>query len=428
MLYKIAFRDMKRSKGIYGIIIILLVVAFLVSITLVSAIQVKFRKYSAFSEYLGKEGVFIETLRLGYSWEGYDGWAVANEDEIRYLYPCVEDVLYVADISESSAMELDEPITLWAYSEAVTDSLSVNMNAGRWFNESDMDDEILKVVVTYNEGTVNVGDTLTLTNSYSEETYQAEVIGVIGDKESLYYTDVLKQNDTGDYRDLYYTYDYETEEGRIILILADEQILSGKDKGRFEDLNHDCGEVDGFPKIISGGVILTFKEGTSSEERETCLEAIKKGSAMSTERIVPLSDMDRKSIEYVTKELHDYLPVFISIIVFLLIAAVSANVITTKKQLKNYAIYYTCGLPWKRCARVSLHIAVLTVLISMVMIFVSMFALDISGSSVNNGIELGLWQLLTMLVIGGIYVLLAWAIPLSIVRRASAKEIMTENR
>lgn len=428
MLYKIAFRDMKRSKGIYGIIIVLLVVAFLVSITLVSAVQVKLKKYSVFSEYLSKDGVFIESIRLGYSWDGADGWAYSDEDEIREMFPIVEDVLSVEELQISAVEELSKPVKVWSYSKAVTDALSVKMEEGRWFETSDMDDETLKAVVTYNKGDVNVGDILTLGNELCENKYPVEVIGVMSNRESLYYTDVLKPNDTDDYRDLYYTYDYEVEEGSILLILADEQILGGKDKGLFEDLNYTFGEWNGIGKVMRAGTILTFKDGTTQEEIDECLEKLKTGSADSITRTVPLSEMNENSLEYVTKELHDYLPVFISIIVFLLIAAVSANVITTKKQLKNYAIYYTCGLPWKRCARISLHIAVLTAIISMALICVSLLGLDISGSTINNGIELGLWQWLTMLVIGGVYILLAWAIPLSIVRRASAKEIMTANR
>lgn len=425
MFFLLGWKDFKRTKGINLLIIMLLVVVFLTAISIVSAVEEKFKKYAILSEYLNKNGVYLESIHLAKEAVCVEGnnellW---DEKDVKEYLPNVSDVLSVEVIWESFVIGVDAEIAVWCYSSAVVESLDPNMESGRWFQESDMNSDMLKAVVTYNEDDLKVGDIVTVGNGLNEVTQQVEIIGVMKDKESLFYTDSMGDRHQ-DYRDCYYTYNYEAEEHKILMIIADEQILNGEEREQFENFNPRISST-GFFKQMCGPTILTYDDSVSQEIIYQDIEKLNKYSMINTKPL--LSKINENSWDYIFKETHNYLPVFVCVFVFVIIAAVSANAITVKKQLKNYSIYYICGLPWKNCARISLSVACITSGIAFGMVVFSICFLKLTGMIADIALKFGPWQLITCMVIILCYVLLAWSIPLGIVRNTSAKEIMTNN-
>lgn len=422
MFFKLGLKDFKRTTGINLLVIMLLVAVFLIAISLVSAIQVKLKKYSTLSQYLNQKGVYIESLYLQKQQDN-EIYLLRDEKELKEYLPNVNSILSVENVLDVSIKERNLPITLWCYSEEVVNSLSPSMESGRWFQEADMDSDILKAVVTYNEKNLKCGDIITLENGLSDSIIQVEIIGIMEDNESLFYTNELGGS-YGDYRDCYYTYNYEAEEQNVLMIIADQQILNGEKNGKFSVLNYRLQSDKGFQKQMMGGTLITYNN-ISQKIIDQDVEKLKQNSFIN--QVYDLSKMNQNSWKYILEELYNYLPVFICIFIFVIIAAVSANVITVKKQLKNYSIYYICGLPWKSCARISLCVACITSGIALSMVILSVFILKLVGIIENTALNLGIWQLIICGIIILCYILLAWSIPLGIVRNTSAKKIMTNN-
>ncbi|MCM1128244.1 MAG: hypothetical protein NC429_17470 [Lachnospiraceae bacterium] len=423
MFFSLGWKDFKRTKGMNLLIIMLLVVVFLTAISVVSAVEEKFKKYTVLSEYLNKNGVCFESVLLARE-EGDEGnnrllW---DEKDVKEYLPNVKDVLSVEEIWEPFIIGSDTEIALWCYSSAVVKSLEPDMESGRWFRDSDMESDMLKAVVSYNED-LKPGDVVTLGNGFFEITQQVEIIGMMKDNESLFYTDSMGDRHK-DYRDCYYTYNYESEEHKVLMLLADEQILKGEEQGQFEYFNPRLSSI-GFQRQMCGPTILIYDDGVSEETINQDIDKLGKYSMLNAK--MPLSKMNENSWDYILMELHNYLPVFICIFIFVIVQTISANAITVKKQLKNYAVYYICGLPWKNCARISLSVACITSGIAFGMVVFSICFLKLMGLVTDIALRLGPLQLLTCMIIILCYVLLAWSIPLGIVRNTSAKEIMTNN-
>lgn len=424
MLFRLAWKDFKRILGINLLEILLLIAVFLTAISIVSAVQIKFKKYSVLSEYLNKNGVYIESGYLAQENNG-NNVLLRDEKELKEYFPEINSVLSVEQVWDMTVTERDLPVTLWCYSEAVVNAFSPSMESGRWFQKSDMDSDMLKAVITYNENDLKPGDIVTLETGMSGAKEKVEIIGVMKDNESLFYTSMTGSS-YGDYRDCYYVYNYEAEGKNVLMILADQQILNGEEKGNFEVLNYRLNRTAGFQKEMTGGTLLTFDNDVSQDVIDQDVEKLKKASAIY--RIYSLSQMKDNSWNYILEELHNYFPVFICIFIFVLIAAISANTITVKKQLKNYAVYNICGLPWKKCAAISLCGACITSGVAFVIVAFGVFFLKNAGSIENTALQLGWWQLLVCYMVILSYILLAWLIPLGIVRNTSAKEIIANNR
>lgn len=417
MRIRLGIKDIKRVWGIHLLVLLLLVAVLLIVVFLISAVQVKFRKYSALAPYFDKKGIYVEGSIL----QNEQGILFRDEEEIKEYFPETDKVLSMSQIWVPYIKEYSQDITLWCYSSGITDLLSPDMESGRWFSEDDINSDILKAVAVYNS-ILKPGDTITIGDRMSQVSQQVEIIGVMKNNESIYYNNDMDE-DYGDYRDFYYTYNEEAEEGNLLLLITDSQILKGDKKEAFASLNYRLQSQEAFQKQICGGTMFIYPDSVSQKIIEKDKETLNRYSKI--DRIYSLSEMKKNSWNYILEELYNYLPVFICVFLFVVIAAVSANAITVKKQLKNYAVYYICGLSWKNCAGISLCVALLTSAAAVVLVAFSMCICKLIGISGYTGITFGLWQLLACVIILFCYIMLAWSVPLTIVKGTSAKEVMT---
>lgn len=91
---------------------------------------------------------------------------------------------------------------------------------------------------------------------------------------------------------------------------------------------------------------------------------------------------------------------FICVLILTLVGALSTSALSAKRQLKNYAVYYICGLKWKQCATVNFWSSV---------------------------IEFGICQFLGCLVIMAVYVLLSLIRPLNIIGNNTPNQVLKSN-
>lgn len=422
-LIKTVFKDFKKMWLLNVLVLFLLVFMFLIAISLSCTIQQKMKYYSALAPYLNKNGIYISTSALQLKYGPDDPSLVHDEKELKMNFSCIEDVLASGNIWQDGIVGDHTDVNLWCYNSSVLNILSPEMESGRWFNDSDTSDTTLKAVITHNENNITVGDTLEIKSNFCDATIKVKIIGIIKDKSYLY-----NRNETSpihyDYRDCYYQYNYEAE-GKPLIILSDAQILYGEYQGLFKELNYRLDRKRGLQKEIKGPVILTFKGETSQEEIDTAVERLKQYSTIET--AYPLSKLKQGSISYILEELHDYFPVFLCILIFVLVAVVSINTITVKKQMHSYAIYYLCGLPWRSCARISL---LKSCMMSGAALFITAFGIysnEILGYFSQKILYFGWLQAFVCLIIMAIYVTIAWIIPLHLIQKTSAKQVLYNN-
>lgn len=420
MLLRLGWRDFKRNLVLNILVMLLLVMVFLITISAVSAVRVRMRKYSVIAGYMDKKGVYLQSEHLAH---GADGTLYRDADELREALSGAEDVLSVAEVWETYVG--GKRVNTWCYSSEVVEMLSPDMEEGRWFSSEDNVSETLRAVVSYNMEGIKTGDMIRIKSGLMDCAQEVEVIGVMKDNAELYFQN-LYGKPKKDYRDCFYTYNYQLEGCVPLLILSDRQILGNQGKKWFQYFNYRLNPEVGFQKQVKGGTLITYPDSVSEETMEEDIMLLGMDSMIWQQ--VPLSEMKTNSRKYIFEELYNLFPVLMCVMVFILIAAVSAGAVSVKKELKHYAIYYICGLKWSQCARISLVHAFITSVSAFLMAAGSIVLLQISGKIEGAVLELGSWQLTVCMVILVFFVLVSWLLPMSIVKKTSANRVLRENR
>lgn len=421
MLLRLGWRDFKRNILLNTLVILLLMAVFAAVISGMSAMAYKFKEYKKIQPYLEQPGIFIQASALVHGQEKY---LYKDSDEIRQNLNGAKDVLSVARLLAASYK--GEEVNAWCYSDEVVNMLSPTMEEGRYFEEDDIYSDTLKAVVSHNIKGIKAGDKIRIDNDLIDGNYQeVEIIGVMQDGEDLYTPDCLGEL-TQDYRQCFRPYYCEVEDDKPVFLIAEQQILANQSKGWFTSVNYRLSNV-GFMKEIGGPLIITYGEGVQRDRiNNDMLFLIGEGSYLLMRK--PLAEVDKNSRNYIFEDFTNLMPVIVCGMLFVLIATISASAVSIKKNLHNFAIYYLCGMRWMQCARISLVTSLISALGALALICVSIEVLSVAGKLEDTMITLGVIQLSACVVIIFLFVLAAWWLPIVIVNRMSAKEVLEENQ
>ncbi len=419
MLWKIACKNISSRKVVYCIIFLLLSIITITVLVLASAAGVKLKKYASVAKYFSQNGIMIksEYLQSAYDDQMY---LIRDEKEMMDQFPIVKEMLTVTQLWEVWITNRRMQATVWCYNKNVTELLDPAMAEGRWFDKSDYESDTLKAVAVYNEGVLSAGDVVTLKSGLDGATQEVEIIGVIENDESLFYS----TTDYRDYRDCFSAYDYESEEGRVILILTDAQILGGEKDGLFDVLNFRLSPYFGFQRLLSGETVIIFQDGATEEEIAAFEVELKQNSKITG--IYPLSMLNKNSRQYIYEDVKKYLPIISCFFIFVLIAVSSAHIVSTKKNLENYAIFYMCGLSWKQCCAISFYTSVLLASASFVFLCVLYALLLAAGMMSILPLDTLLLFIGLILLIDALFIAVSWIMPYLITKNTSAVRIMKQ--
>ena len=75
---------------------------------------------------------------------------------------------------------------------------------------------------------------------------------------------------------------------------------------------------------------------------------------------VDLTEMDQNSKQYLYQQLYQLLPIVAVLLVLVLVSSISSSALATRRRLRDYAMFYLCGMQWKQCAAVNFCQALLS--------------------------------------------------------------------
>ncbi len=422
---KLAIKDMKRIGWMNGICILFLAGTILSVMLITSAVEIKVKDYRLIYPFIRQNGVSILPNHLAKGIAD-SGLIIRDEEELRDYLTEVKDIVCYEKIWEPRIDGVKQEVEAYCYSKNAIRCMNPVMREGRWFSEEDLQMEELSVVLTGNAGErFHVGDIIRIRSDMDKEvSVEARVIGIIADREKLFFNDVYRKT-SSDYRDYFYVFDDEAEE-RILVFLSDEQILAGTKNGRFGYLNFRVSPTKGFQKQVTGISIITFKEGMEKEDINKEIDKLRELSDMRNEQ--DLEVIRKNSNQFLIEDLKMWLPLFACVLAFILITVIGVNTIMVKKQLGNYAIYTICGLPWADCAGLSFLVTLLDGLVAEGLVFFSLLFLKRIGMLLNSALRVGLPQISIANIVLFMIVGLTHIIPRYLVRKTSAKEVFEENR
>lgn len=398
LFLKLGYKNIKRSPVMNILVMLQMSVVFVILISMVSTIVSRFKLYAPFSEEFNRRGYyyFIDS---------------AVNPETNMVLRTTEELCSMIE-NEGKVFAAYTPIFLYngedinavSYDRDYIEKYTPELESGSWIDVDKTDSDILQVVVTHNKYDFKVGDIIMLEAVYGGQV-KAEIVGVLKDNAKIInYSDALKNN--SDYRIMYESYNCQRENNALFIFYQNEL----KDKKVVTRLN--------------GSVLVTYPDDVTEEIIEENDRVIKQ---MMVIKSVPLSEMKSNSLKYIFLQLYDLMPIFVCVLILTLVGVLSTSALSAKRQLKNYAVYYICGLRWKQCAIVNFWSSFICVGVSFALGLVTTFVIKTTEMFGQTVIEFGIWQFLGCLVITVMYVLLSLILPLNIIGSNTPNQVLKSN-
>ena len=307
-----------------------------------------------------------------------------------------------------------------AYNTEYIDAYKPPMESGKWFSETDETyekDGYVPIVISYCDGKYKVGDVIeqmytdAIGNPTDTVRTSYKVIGVTAERANIanypYYSHgnvPSKKSAANDYRDIYSVFDYKFAGKPLIMFRRSDVEAS----------------FSSFVKNITGCVFV-FCDDLSDEEYEQRANDY----SAKFNKVNKFSDVRENSLDYIYEQMYTLFPIALCIFILTVISTVSISAIYTKRQLRNYAIFYICGARWRTCALRSLKNSAITCGIAAA---ISALVLIVGKLTFlkETVISFGIWHLAVCAGVIVLYLALSMIMPLAIIGSNEPKEVLKE--
>ncbi len=378
---KSAGKSTGKAGGIMKVFEVIQLSAVLTMIILiVSAIISRYSLYTPFEQYLTQKGymVFADNSTLYYDEfaQDLDGCELAA-NEYSFILGNGQDIHGIV------------------YSDEFAYAYKPMLSQGQWFDEAGLTYENCgKIPIVISQCGYKPGDII------STDFADYIVIGVVENKTNIasYWTD---KNECKSIFDLYGVYDKDFDTRDIALMRE-----------------ADCYAKFGTHDLVWG---TQFVFCDSDEEYADADQALRDMQLTHT----PLSQVRKNSMQYIYEQMYTLFPIAVCIFILTIISTVSISAIYTKRQLRNYAIFYICGARWRTCALRSLKSSAITcgiaAAISAIVLIVGKLTL-----LKETVISFGWWHFGVCAGVIILYLALSMIMPLAIIGSNEPKEVLKE--
>ena len=343
MLLKTAIKTLRRNIIMNILSILQMTAALLIASVMVSAICIRYQTYTPFQDYFEGHGLFCKLTTPAHDSDLFNLSNRIESSEVLVSYLSAssaltahELILTVDDGSENGAM----PIAL-SYDDEIIRRYQPSLQEGRWLSAGT---EEIEIVISENAYGWKVGDIIPFTIVGEDQMFVLEgrVVGILRDNAEIFgMFRPRKDESDGIYRLVSDSYSFGIE-GKPLMLFSYSTL---------ERL-----EPSPLQSIYSS-VLLSYPNGTSSETLKKDQQTLNRlGCAMS----INLQTMNVNSKQYLYYEMYRLLPIVAVLIVLVLVSSVSSSALSTRRRLRDYAIFYLNGLQWKQCMAVNLLQALLT--------------------------------------------------------------------
>lgn len=415
-IYKLSWKMLKRNKTLNAYIIIQMAAVFAMTIFMVSSITSRFKYYSPFKDYIEKDGYFCNLTSATSILGKYVQKPSDISDSLNGVEASDVQASYRVNISEKNG---DNMYSLFSYSydEGLYNNWIPNIQDGKWLSDIDQkESEEIPVVVYDTNHSIEVGDVLEkqsieyIVDEHGKEGnitkfFKLKVVGILDDDAEIVYYNKIEY---GDCRDAFSSV---------------KQIT--KDEG-YETLylfrNKDTRSANVF-SMSSGIAFINISDSITKEMQDKNQEII----LGITDNFMDLRTFKQNSNAYITEEINKLLPIFVCILLLTLIITVSVNAITTYKEITNFALYYICGITWKKTMLISFIHAVIQTVLALFTAIIGMLICSAASLLSNTVLEFHPLQILVCLAMICVNLIFAFIMPFIIIRNNTPKEILTSN-
>ena len=396
MLLKLGIKNLKHNLIMNLLLIIQMTVVLLLAVSMVSTIVTRFQYYTPLKKQLNSNGYFY------YIEHGINPATGSTLRQTEELYDLLEGEKEIFATYSPWLSYNDESVNFVSYDDQFIEAYTPEIESGKWFDLTQDQSETVQLVVSQNPYGFKVGDKIKL-DSFGNN-LNAEIVGIL--KEGTKIMGFTVPFEKCDCRNAFKNYNYQIEE-KPLFILNQKSLL---DKNITMQLN--------------GPIFVTYPDDVPNDLLEKNNSIIK---TMMTLNITPLNEMKNNSMDYIFSQLYTLFPILICVLILTLVGAVSVSALSAKRQLKNYAVYYICGLKWKQCAKVNFYSSLICIVFSFLLSITAVTAIQIFNIFDETVIQPGIWQLAGCIILTVFYLILSIALPISIIGKNTPHEVLKLN-
>lgn len=402
MLFKTAFRNLKKSPLMNIISFLQLIAVLLITGVMVSSLCIRYRLYTPFADLIQKSGYFatFSGANRG-NGTGEKFWYADSGEFAEELG--AETVLSTYNLITSTQWGDGVPAPkLLSYDDEIIKRYKPRLKEGRWLSANSGE---IEAVVSESSLGLKVGDVteieLIVGNAakWEVKSFNVCIIGILDEGAEVYGMSSNFDSASNTYRRLFRSFYPEREETSVMLF--SHSVLS-----RFE-----CA-------TFITQAFITYDETTY--DNAAAREQIRKAGGSS----VSLDKMYENSRAYLQEELLKLLPIVIVLMILVLVSGVSISALSARRRLKDYAKYYVVGLRWGQCVIVNLFQSLITAVaaaaVSAAVLFIAQYtALADLFMIFWNG-----WVVLAMIGVTVLYLLFSMIMPLLMLRSTTPKALL----
>ncbi len=398
----VELKSAHRSTNKLGIMkifeIIQLAAVLVIMVIMVSAIVSRYEKFKPFEQYLTRKGYMVQMPT-----------ANVYPDELNEILGDTQ-CLYN---EFTNTYDGDTELLGIAYCDEYINAYAPPLADGIWLSDCDETYEnsgYIPAVVTSCDGRYKAGDTFEneIVMLYDENgepketiTVRYRIIGVLKDKASVasYFINVGTPKS---YRDIYEVFS-DSFENLDWLLTRKEDVVAcyGAHAPAYGPMFVFCDDMDE----------AAFADVKNKIAAAWDLDATE------------LTKVYDNSMQYIYEQMYTLLPIAICIFILTIISTVSISAIYTKRQLRNYAIFYICGARWRTCALRSLKNSAITCGIASILAAAVLIVGKLTFFK-ETVISFGWWHIAVCAGVIILYLALSMIMPLMIIGSNEPREVL----
>ncbi len=415
ILIKTAWNALKKNLLMNLFTLLQMIAVLCITAVMISSLCIRYQYYAPFKDYFSSNGIFMKYIDFA-----------NRQPEVLSLIDMMNNEDFLSEFEDSESMiachnammyttKEDQLISTISYDDEIIHRFSPELQEGRWLNITSNPTEV-EVVVSENDYGWEVGDTIEITalNFPTGIPFDAKIVGKLKNSTKIV-GGQWRDRGTVDFNDFYYPFDFEIEQ--IPILLFSYSSLKNLNTGIARDAQFDV------PQSVMYSAILTFSDDTSEEEIEQAQQQLSSyGNVVS----FPLTELKENSIRYLYEQVKNLLPIIVVLFVLVSVSSISSSALSTRRRLKDYAVYYINGLQWKQCTCINFIQSGLISILAVLAAFGILFSIQFTTFRDDLKIIWNPYLFASMAALVVLYLIISMIMPMIIIGKNTPKQILTK--
>ncbi len=279
---------------------------------------------------------------------------------------------------------------------------------GVWFTKAERRaDDSINAVISYNDNAFHAGDMLELKVADKDNsTVKIYICGVVAEDAQTIDTSSQKREKTGVFR-FYNVINYMLEDPQLRFY---DLFISKND---FERNFDNC--------LEKSRMLVKYKNDISDEELKNNRTYYEQHGAVIISDFEKLRDESKR---YINSKTADVIPLAFGCLILTGISLAGVVMIDTRNRMREYAIYFMCGMKWTSCGLISAAGAGINAVLGFCLAVITGLAVRGAAGSEKLAFEFGICQIAVCGAIFMYVILISMLIPLHMMRKNTPAEVL----